>query len=78
MIPTKRDECFQAIHDLLAREFGVFKLDEHSRNPQEGVLNFLLHTGNVEKALSVIELSLRLARQAQQEHWGGVPQDDGE
>ena len=71
--PDQTDECFQAIHDLLAREFGVFKLDEHSRNPQEGVLNFLLHTGNVEKALSVIELSLRLARQAQQEHWVGYP-----
>ena len=66
-------ECFQAIHDLLAREFGVFELEVHSPTPQEGVCNFLLNTGDVEEALSVIELSLRFARQAQQDHWEGYP-----
>ena len=54
-------EYYRAIHDILAREFGVFKLYDHSTNPQDMVSNFLLSATEIDDVLSVIELSLRIA-----------------
>ena len=56
------NQCFQRIHNALAREFAVFNLDDGARYPQESVHNFFLRTTDVEKALSVIEVSLWVAQ----------------
>ena len=49
--------CFKTIHDLLARELGVFQLADGA-DPWNRVINFFLNTADVEHALSVIEISL--------------------
>ena len=59
-------EVYGAVHDILAREFGVFRLHEHARHDQDGIFRFFLTTDDVEKALSAIELSLRAALEVQQ------------
>ena len=60
-------EWFQDIHDILARELGVFNLYDSASNAQQGVFNFLLEA-DVENALSVIEVSFQVARKAQENH----------
>ena len=49
--------CFKTIHDLLARELGVFQLADGA-DPWNRIINFFLNTADVEHALSVIEISL--------------------
>ena len=63
-----RFEWFKDIHDVLARELGVFQLTEREDNPWEGVISFFLNTTNVDDALSVIEISFISVRSAQQEN----------
>ena len=64
---SEASEYYQAIHDILAREFGVFTLHEYSTNPQDTVFNFLLTTTRVDDALSAIEVAFNVARIAQQD-----------
>lgn len=61
---SKMQQAFKAIHDALCREYGVFYLsDEAQRGDfQTAVFNFFLKCENIEKALDVIEISFRLAR----------------
>ena len=57
----------EQLHDVLAREFGVFKLTDGANDPWDGVKRFFLNTTNVNDALSVIETSLVSARLAQEQ-----------
>ena len=66
-VPGWKQECFQALHDILARELGVFRLHAQENNPWDEVMQFFLTTTNVEVALSVIELSFRVAGPAHQQ-----------
>ena len=56
------------IHDILARELGVFRLHTGAVDPEDGVCQFFLRTDDVEEALSVIEVSLRVARTTEKHH----------
>ena len=60
-----RNGWFRTIHDVLAREFGVFRLHDRAHNPWDEVTQFFLTTDNVDDALSVIELSFGAAEAAQ-------------
>lgn len=51
---------YTAIHEALCNEYGVFKLHDYSRTIEDEIFNFLLTTQEFDKALDVIELSLRL------------------
>jgi hypothetical protein len=64
--PTSYDsngciEAFQAINDLLCREYGVFALSQRVVNSiDEQVVDFLLSVTDHEKVLDVVEISFRL------------------
>ena len=62
-----RFRWFETIHDILARELGVFHLTEGENDPWNGVVMFFLNTTDVEHALSVIETSLIAAGAVQQQ-----------
>ena len=62
-----RFKCFEYIHDLLARELGVFHLTAGENDPWDGVVSFFLNTTDVEHALYVIETSLIAAGAVQQQ-----------
>ena len=62
-----RNKWFKSIHNILAREFGVFRLYDRANNPWDEVTQFFLTTTNVDDALSVIELSFSAAGPAQQQ-----------
>ena len=66
-------EWFKVIHDVLAREYGVFRLSDHvdsyhQSDYRSAVFQFLGTTTNVEQALDVIELSFRYGRLAYREN----------
>lgn len=58
--PSKHAELFGAIHDVLAREYGVFELEAYGEHEQAVIFEFI-QTADVEQVFDVIELSLRLA-----------------
>ena len=62
-----RSRYFKTIHNLLARELGLFQLTEGENDPWKGVVSFFLNTTSVEDALSVIEISLFSAEALQQQ-----------
>jgi hypothetical protein len=51
-------KVYKDIHEILCREYGLFKLGDEDED-KEAVLNFLLTTKDLERALDVIELSMR-------------------
>jgi hypothetical protein len=54
-------EAFQAINDLLCREYGVFSLSQKALiSVDEQVIDFLLSVPDHEKVLDVVEISFRL------------------
>lgn len=58
---SQTQEYFQAIHDVLCREYGVFKLVEMRYwDPRQAVCDFMLNTDEYEQVLDVIEISFRL------------------
>lgn len=60
-VQTSQQRWFEHIHDILAKEYGVFALEsKRSTHFQEAVFNFFLNA-DVEQALDVIEFSLSLA-----------------
>jgi len=56
-------EAYKFIHDTLAREYGMFYLADAAKgrypNFGEALFNFFLQTNDVERALDVVELTLR-------------------
>jgi AbiJ-like protein len=64
---SETQDWFKQIHDILAREYGVFKLSknlgDHYPDHRQAVFEFLLGT-TTERALDVIELSFQVARYA--------------
>ena len=52
------NEDYKFIHDALCREYGLFDL-HHSRTFKESVFNFFLEINAIEKAIDVIELSMK-------------------
>ena len=54
------DQAFESIHKILCREYGVFTLIEHQNSDFARIANFLLQTEDIESAIDVIELSLRV------------------
>ena len=74
VLPTKRTNASRLFMTSWPASLGSSSFMSTLAIPQEGVLvtSFVLNTGNVEKVLSVIELSLRLARQVTAGTLGGV------
>lgn len=57
---SRPQAAYKFIHETLCREYGVFTLGKGFReSDQECVLNHLLQTPDVEKAMDVIELSFK-------------------
>lgn len=55
---SKSEAVFLEIHDILAREYGVFSLgDDHSARSR--LLNFFLRETSIERALDCVELLFR-------------------
>ncbi|MCY3992571.1 MAG: hypothetical protein OXF50_15205 [Caldilineaceae bacterium] len=56
-----RDEAFEwiheDIHERLSDEYGLFRLDNSSRDAAEAVRNFLLRTPDTDRAVDVIEIA---------------------
>lgn len=54
--------AYQAIHDALCREYGLFYLSESARvgNYQLALFNFFQESDDIEKVLDVIELSFKV------------------
>jgi hypothetical protein len=75
--PSQLNSACNAIHDMLAREYGVFELSEEAkyRHPDyvAALFNFMLKTENVEQVLDVVELSLRYALVLQQGYYSDRP-----
>jgi hypothetical protein len=58
--PDKAGQAYNDIHSILCREYGVFTLgNDRYQSDEESVLNFMLQTDDVEKALDVVEVSMR-------------------
>ena len=53
------ESVYQFIHRTLCREYGVFSLGTEYQLDKDCVLNFLLNTKDIEKALDVIELCFK-------------------
>ena len=69
-ISDEAKDCYQVIHDNLARELGLFRLDDNYFQPEPGIVQFLLNTNDIDDALSVIEYSLLIARIAHNKIYG--------
>ena len=59
---------YQAIIDILTREYGVFSLSDR-HDPDKAVFDFFLSTTDVGKALDVIELAFSLAEANADTHY---------
>ncbi|GHB53999.1 STM4504/CBY_0614 family protein [Mongoliitalea lutea] len=58
--PSRPNAAFKFIHETLCKEYGVFTLGKGFReSDEECVLNHLLQTADIEKAMDVIELSFK-------------------
>ncbi|HSD57047.1 MAG TPA: hypothetical protein VLB04_02610, partial [Methanotrichaceae archaeon] len=51
--------AFKFIHEALCREYGVFRLDGENVSNFEAVVNFLLKTQEIDKAIDVVELTFK-------------------
>lgn len=65
-------QLYEQLHDLIAREYGVFALSEEAKafdpDYQKAVYDFFLETDNHEKALDVIEIAFRLRQNLEGDH----------
>jgi hypothetical protein len=50
---------FKYIHDALCREYGVFSLGHQNESNFNAVVNFLLKTQEIDKAIDVVEFTFR-------------------
>jgi hypothetical protein len=50
--------AYKVIHDVLCREYGVFRLSSQHDSDFEAVVNFLLQEKETEKTIDVIELTI--------------------
>jgi hypothetical protein len=53
-------ELYEIIHSMLAREFGTFRLTEHSTSHFEHLANFILQSSNIDRVIDTIEFCLRM------------------
>ena len=53
------ESSYEGIHKLLCREYGIFSLINNEASHRLNVLNFFLHTEDVNKAIDVIELCFK-------------------
>lgn len=51
-------DLYKALHDMLAREYGLFNLGD-TRDPRTDLVNFFLETGDVAVGLDWIEVAFR-------------------
>jgi len=56
---TQVPKTFQDIHDILCREYGIFRLTEKREKAFEQVANFMLQATDTERVLDVIELTFK-------------------
>ena len=74
-VTSEQEDWFHKIQSTLAREYGVFRLDQKSSDIHEEVLNFILQA-EPKEVLDTIELSFRLAENigseqlSQHKKWG--------
>ncbi|HXI13730.1 MAG TPA: hypothetical protein VNM92_13965 [Thermoanaerobaculia bacterium] len=56
---SRTNEVYRTIHDMLAREYGLFVLSQKTslNDHQAGLIDFFLSTKETEKALDAIELT---------------------
>ena len=59
LYPNGTREAYEFLHKALCREYGIFTFDENAETDYHRIVNFLLETEDVEKAIDVIELSLQ-------------------
>ena len=56
-IAYNRDYVWPRVHDVLARDLGVWFIWDKTEPPRERCINFLLHDQNVDNVLSIIEIA---------------------
>ncbi|MCY3417848.1 MULTISPECIES: STM4504/CBY_0614 family protein [Citrobacter freundii complex] len=58
-IPFKNaaDNIYKQIHEILAREYGVFSLDKYAESDFTAVYDYFMKEKDVEKCLDIIEIS---------------------
>lgn len=63
-------DAFKFIHDTLAREYGMFVLNDYARNEDfdTSVYEFLLKVSDIERALDVIELAFKIVNTAARDY----------
>lgn len=57
---NSQKELYKIIHKKLAREFGTFRLTEHSTSDFEHLANFILQSKNTERVIDAVELCLHM------------------
>ena len=57
-------KVYAFIHETLCREYGIFILGEEAESDFDAVVDFLLKTEEIEKAIDVIELFFQQTNQA--------------
>ncbi len=78
------NSAYKEIHDMLAREYGLFELSDEAKyraDYESALFNFMLNTKEVEQVLDVVELSLRYAAAWQSNNYYEKPKlavSDGE
>jgi hypothetical protein len=55
---NRSGRAYHALHEMLAREFGVFQLSNKS-DQKENLYDFILKEANVERVMDAVELSCR-------------------
>ncbi len=60
-VTSKQANWFGVIHQVLASEYGVFKLDQNSSHVHEAILNFILRA-ETKHVLDAIEISFHAAK----------------
>ena len=57
------DRVYAFIHDTLCREYGIFALVQEAKSNYDAIVDFLLQTEEIEKAIDVIELFFQQTNQ---------------
>lgn len=57
---NEADRVYRTIHEILAKEYGVFELKEYSRDDFDALTHFFINESDEEKCLDFIELSMRI------------------
>ena len=64
---TERED-FKLIHEALCREYGVFYLGHRNDSNFDAVVNFLLQTQEIDKAIDVVEFTFKYIDRIVREH----------